>query len=42
MKEMEDAVFQLREYCSPWTSVLALDAIGAFRYQAVDVTLLED
>jgi hypothetical protein len=42
IKELEDVVFQIRDYCSPWTSVLALDAIGAFRYQAVDVTLLED
>lgn len=42
LKEFQDAVFETREYCSPWNSVMSLDAIGAFRYQAVDVTLPVD
>ena len=39
IKELEDAVFSIREYCSPWTAVLSLDAIGAFQYQSIDVSL---
>ena len=41
LKELEDQIFQNREYCSPWTSVMSLDAIGAFRYQSIDVPLPE-
>ena len=42
LKEVEDQVFAIREYCSPWTSVMSLEAIGAFRYQAIDVPLPDD
>jgi hypothetical protein len=27
-------------FCSPWVSVMPLDAVGAFRYQAIDVPAL--
>lgn len=27
-------------FCSPWASVMPLDAVGAFRYQAIDVPAL--
>jgi hypothetical protein len=30
-KEAVDAVFLNTDFCSPWTSVLALDAIGSLR-----------
>lgn len=30
-KEDVDAVFAMKDYCSRWASVLALDQIGAFR-----------
>jgi hypothetical protein len=37
-KELEEELlFQNREYCSPWTSVIPLENVGAFRYQAIDV-----
>lgn len=42
IKELQDVVFEIREYCSPWTSVMSLHAIGAFRYQAIDVVLPAD
>ena len=41
LKELEDVMFENREYCSPWTSVMSLSAIGAFRYQTVDLPLPE-
>lgn len=41
LKEITDHVFiaENREYCSPWAAVMSLKAIGAFRYQAIDVPL---
>jgi hypothetical protein len=41
LKEVEDVMLENREYCSPWTAVMSLDAIGAFRYQTVDLPLPE-
>ena len=34
----DDAAFMAQdEFCSPWNAVMSLNAIGAFRYQAIDV-----
>jgi len=34
----DDTTFMVQdEFCSPWNAVMSLQAIGAFRYQAIDV-----
>jgi hypothetical protein len=38
----DEAVFAQDQFCSPWNAVMSLDAIGAFRYQAIDVPLAEE
>ncbi len=41
IKNVGDEILQLGLFCSPWTSVMSLEAIGAFRYQEVDLPFLE-